>query len=63
MKGRRSYSGLMRKPVWGLFDGSELVATVRADSREDAQALFDKHELRGTHIRRRHEATARKETR
>jgi hypothetical protein len=49
---RRSYRGLMMLPAWLLFDGEQLVASVRAASADDARVLFKKAKLEGTHMRR-----------
>lgn len=43
---RRSYGGLMHMPVWGAFDGSRLVATIRAPNDVAAQQLFRIHNER-----------------
>jgi hypothetical protein len=50
---RRSYSGLMSLPAWGLFDGiGALVATVRARTAFDARDLFREHGLQGERVKR-----------
>lgn len=52
MSDRRSYSGLMRLPAYGLYSAQgELVATVRASSAEDARAIFRRHRLSGVVVR------------
>jgi hypothetical protein len=50
---RRSYSGLMRLPAYGLYDAqAALVATVRAATASEARDLFRKHGMRGARVRR-----------
>lgn len=49
---RSSYRGLMGKPAWLLYNGEELIASVRADDADDARELFRAAGLRGTHVRR-----------
>jgi hypothetical protein len=39
--GRRSYTGLMSLPAWGLFDrDGKLVASIRAKTAFEAKLLF-----------------------
>lgn len=41
---RHSYSGLMRHPVFGLYDeDGKLIATVRANTAMTARHIFHKH--------------------
>lgn len=54
---RRSYSGLMRQPAWLLYDGDELVASVRARSANEARELFKKAGLQGTMLTRKGKLT------
>ena len=50
---RRSYSGLMRLPAWGLFDADgALVASVRAARAIEARELFRRQGLVGARVRR-----------
>ena len=51
---RRSYSGLMRLPAFGLYREDCLVATVRAKTAPDAREIFKRHELgqQGDRVRR-----------
>jgi hypothetical protein len=49
---RRSYRRLMRWPVWGLYGGEALVATIRAESAQAARVLFIGAGLRGERVRR-----------
>lgn len=50
---RRSYSGLMRLPGWGLYDAAEgLVATVAAESAYEARDVFRRHGMTGVRVRR-----------
>lgn len=59
---RRSYSGLMAEPAWGLYahQGTtntanakdKLVASCRAPDIHAAHALFKKFGLRGDRVRR-----------
>jgi hypothetical protein len=50
---RRSYTNLMHKPAIGLYDeAGRLVATIRADTTQDARAIFKAHGLKGARVRR-----------
>jgi len=50
---RRSYSGLMRLPAYGLYDrDGKLVATIRANSAEEARDIFKRAFLNGDRVRR-----------
>lgn len=40
---RRSYSGLMSLPVFGLYDKDKLVATIRASGDLEAKEVFRAH--------------------
>jgi hypothetical protein len=49
---RRSYSGLMKRPAWLLYEGSKLVASVRAWSPDEARVAFKRAGMTGTHMRK-----------
>jgi hypothetical protein len=50
---RRSYTGLMRFPAYGLYDHKgRLVATIRAESADAARSIFRRSFLRGERVRR-----------
>lgn len=51
---RRSYRKLMGWPIWGLYDGTELLATIRAESAQAARVLFigNYGRVRGDRVRR-----------
>jgi hypothetical protein len=51
MKQRTSYLHLMAHPAWGLYAGSHLVASVRADNAHDARDIFHAHNLEGERVR------------
>lgn len=48
---RRSYRALHGLPAWLLYDGSVLVASVRARTSDEARVLFKRAGLSGTHLR------------
>jgi hypothetical protein len=54
MTSRRSYSGLMRLPAWGLYRDGLLVASVRAKEPGHAWTLFMDHGLaeKGDQVKR-----------
>lgn len=38
--GRHSYREVSRQPAWGLFDGNQLMGSVRATSKSEAAGIF-----------------------
>lgn len=47
----------MQMPAWLLYDGEELIASIRATGADDARELFKGAGLTGTHVRRADSAT------
>jgi hypothetical protein len=52
MKPRRLYRRLIGLPAWGLYQGDELVATIRAENAYVARDLFREFGLTGDRVRR-----------
>jgi hypothetical protein len=50
---RRSYSGLMSLPAWGLYDkNGKIVATVRTKTSGEAVGIFNEHGLVGLFVKK-----------
>lgn len=51
---RRGYGGLLRYPAWGLYEGAELLASIRAESAQAARILLigNYGRTRGDRVRR-----------